>query len=97
MAGYQPELYYFMRYRLGFTEAETYIDSQNAKTIFSEDPASMQTLINPANLQFFFEKYKQGDLHTISSRFSSNKTSLLTTKQVDAIYKYLVFITDREF
>lgn len=98
VAGYEPELYYFMRYRLNFTEKETEIQSENAGKIFDDDPTSMQTLLNPGNLQFFYEKYKQGDLHAISSRFSSNKTesAQFTVKQVEAIYQYLVFISERE-
>lgn len=86
-----------MKYKLGFTEEETYIEPQIASTLFNASAGDMQTLISPSNLQFLFEKYKQGDLHTISNRFSSNKTNPLTNKQVDAIYKYLVFITEKGF
>lgn len=86
-----------MRYKLHFTEDETEIDGQNAKSLFDDDPLSMQTLINPGNLNFLFEKYKYGDLKSIASRFSSNKRKMLTEKQVDAIYKYLIFITERQF
>lgn len=97
VAGYEPELYYFMRYKLGYTEEETTMASENAQSLLAADASSFTTLLNPTNLQFFFEKYKQGDLDSIATRFSTNKAAILTTKQVEAIYQYLVFITEKEF
>ena len=97
VAGYEPELYYYMRYKLGYTEEESFIYITNAESLFAQDASSLKTLVNPSNLQFFFEKYKQGDLESIADRFTSNKTYLLTNKQITAIYEYLLFISDREF
>lgn len=97
VAGYEPELYYFMRYKLHYTEAETNIQSQNSQNLLAEDGASFTTLLNPTNLQYFFEKYKQGDLDSISQRFTTNKTAMLTNKHIEGIYQYLTFITKREF
>lgn len=97
IAGYEPELYYFMRYKLKYTEEETNIQSENTRNLLRDDASSFTTLLNPTNLQYFFEKYKQGDLDSISSRFSTNKTAMLTNKHIEAIYQYLVFITEKEF
>lgn len=55
VAGYQPELYYFMRYVLNFEESETEMNMDNSISLLNEDPLSMQTLLNPGNLQFLFE------------------------------------------
>lgn len=97
IAGYEPELYYFMRYKLQYSEHDCEIQSQNSQNLLAQDASSFTTLLNPSNLQFFFEKYKQGDLDSISSRFTTNKTAPLTNKHIEAIYQYLVFITEKEF
>jgi hypothetical protein len=97
IAGYEPELYYFMRYKLKYTEEEASIQSADSQNLLAVDASSFTTLLNPTNLQFFFEKYKQGDLDSIASRFSTGKTATLTNKHIEAIYQYLVFITEKEF
>jgi len=54
-----------MKYKLNFTEAETFIDTANAQSLLDPTAASFKTLLNPSNLQYFFEKYKQGDLNSL--------------------------------
>ena len=50
VVGYEPELYYFMRYKLNMNETETQIYTDNAVSLFNADVKSMQTLLNPVNL-----------------------------------------------
>ena len=50
IAGYEPELYYYMRYKLGYTEEKSFIYITNAESLFAQDASSLKTLVNPSNL-----------------------------------------------
>jgi hypothetical protein len=47
-------------------------------------------------MQFFFEKYKQGNLNAIRMRFSTSATNQLSDNIIKGIYQYLQFITQQQ-
>jgi len=57
-AGYQPELGYYLQYVLGYSEEEATISQEETLSLLDLDPTNEKSLLNPVNLQWFFEKYK---------------------------------------
>mmetsp|Transcript_15641 Transcript_15641/g.23980 ORF Transcript_15641/g.23980 Transcript_15641/m.23980 type:complete len:97 (+) Transcript_15641:1196-1486(+) len=60
------------------------------------DLENLQTLMNPINLFFFFEKYKEGNLDAIRKKFSLRNQEELTNEAIKGIYDYLGYVVDRQ-
>lgn len=68
----------------------------NTRTLFSFNTSSYQTLISPANLNYFYLNFKLGDLSSIQQRFNITQGAILTDHQINGIYKYLEYIIQRQ-
>ena len=60
LTDYPPELNYFLAETLHLLDDDISFDSAQISLLFDEDISNHQTLMNPVNLHFFYEKYKLG-------------------------------------
>ena len=67
---YPSELHYYFSKVLNLPAEETTLDLTNVQTLFSLNISDYQTLINPVNLNYFYEKFKVDDMDSIQKRFS---------------------------
>ena len=77
-------------------EEESTLDMPTTKSLFNMNTTSYQTLINPQNLNYFYEKFKSGDIASIQKKFSVSNGNYLTEDQVKGLYKYLLDIVDKQ-
>ena len=66
-----------------------YISVRTASTLFKLD-FNPQTLMNPANLQVFFDAYRSGNYPSITKRFS------VSEEQIDALWGYFDMIKQEQ-
>jgi len=59
VTGYEPELAHYATSVLGLSKTDASFSAPNARALFTADIVKGEkSLLNPANLQFFYEKYK---------------------------------------
>jgi len=96
LANYAPELNWYVRDVLHLMNEDIELSPQLCRTLFAEDTTSVQTLLSPLNMYFFFDQYENsGNLAAISKRFSVDG-STLSDSMVKGIYQYLQFLVDKQ-
>jgi hypothetical protein len=89
--GFAPELNYFLEKNMSYDTSLASLDTATTKGLLLKETGikGQQTLMNPANLQFFYEKYKLGDFEAIKSRFRIDGGQPLNNNHVIGIKGYL--------
>lgn len=69
---YPPELNYYLAEILHMLDDDIEFSSDQIKLLFDQNMDNYQSLIQPINLHFFYEKYLQGNYDSIRKRFSNS-------------------------
>jgi len=68
---FYPEINHYLHYKLGMLHDDTIFSKNQMLMLWSTDPESPSSLLNIANIQFFFENYKLNKFNKIKQRFMS--------------------------
>lgn len=93
---YAPELNYYLSVVLSLSDEECSFTTPEIGTLFSDDITSPTTLLNPVNLQFFFENYHQGKFYAINKRFKEQNSPVLDDIKIHGIAKYIQFLIEKQ-
>ena len=70
VTNFPPELNYYLVEKLRLLDSEIAFDDPQIKLLFGYDISNPQSLMQPVNLHYFYEKYKLGEIEDIIDRFS---------------------------